>query len=87
MAKIKKLTLRIRGMHCVSCETLVKDAILEVGGVKSANVDYIREGAAIEFDSTKTNIKDIMDVIKKVGYEPEEINEKKSKGFLKKLFG
>jgi copper chaperone CopZ len=53
--------------------------------VKNAKVDYTTEKATIEFDSTKTDIKNIMNTIKNIGYQPEEMKE--SKGFFKKIFG
>lgn len=78
-------TIKAKGMHCVSCENKIKEAILSVNGVKDAKVDYKTEKATIDFDPTKTNIKNIMNTIKNVGYQPKEMKE--SKGFFKKLFG
>ena len=72
-------------MHCISCENRIKDAMLKLNGVKDAKVDYTTEKAIIDFDSTKTDIKSIMNTIKNIGYEPEEMKE--SKGFFKKLLG
>jgi Cu+-exporting ATPase len=80
-----EITIKTKGMHCVSCEKIIKDAILNVNGVKDAKIDYTTEKAIIEFDPLQTDIKTIMKVIKKVGYEPEEIN-KESKGVFKKIF-
>jgi len=78
-------TIKVKGMHCVSCENKVKEGILSVNGVKDAKVDYVSEKATIKFDDEKTNIKNIMNTIKNVGYQPEELKE--SKSFLKKLLG
>jgi len=86
MIEIKKIELKTKGMHCVSCENRIKEAILSVNGVKDARVDYATEKATIEFDPTKTDVRNIMKAIKNVGYEPEEIN-KESKGVFKKIFG
>jgi len=80
-----EITVKTKGMHCVSCERIIKDAVLNLNGVKNAKIDYTTEKAIIEFDSSQIDIKTIMNAIKKVGYEPEETN-KESKGFLKKLF-
>jgi Cu+-exporting ATPase len=84
---MEKIQLKIKGMYCVSCENKIKDAILNMNGVKNANVDYTTEKAVVEFDSAKTDIKNIIKTIKNVGYELEEMNKKESKGFFKKLFG
>jgi hypothetical protein len=44
------------------------------------------ERAIIEYDSIKTEVSAIMNAIKNAGYQPEEISQKKSSGFFKKLF-
>ena len=80
-----EITIKTKGMHCVSCERIIKDAILNLNGVKDAKIDYTTEKTIIEFDPSQTDIKTIMNAIKKVGYEPEEIN-KESKGVFKKIF-
>ncbi len=85
MAEIKKIELKTKGMHCVSCESRIKEAVLSINGVKNAKVDYTREKATIEFDPTKTDIGNIVKTIKNAGYEAE-INQEQSKGFFKKLF-
>lgn len=85
--EIKKIELRTKGMHCVSCENKIKEAILSVNGVKDAKADFATEKTTIEFDSSKTDIESIMKAIKNVGYRPEEINKKESGGLFKKIFG
>lgn len=85
MDRMIETTIKVKGMHCVSCENKVKEGILSVNGVKDAKVDYVSEKATIKFDDEKTNIKNIMNTIKNVGYQPEELKE--SKSFLKKLLG
>ena len=66
---MKKIEIKVKGMHCVGCENTVKQAILDVNGVKDAKVDYTREKAAIEFDTTKTNIRNIKKAIVDAGFE------------------
>lgn len=88
MPENKKIAIKTKGMHCVSCEHIIKEAILNIDGVKNAKVNYVTEKATVEFNPAKTNINNIMKAIKNVGYEPEKIDqEKESKGFFKKLFG
>jgi Cu+-exporting ATPase len=82
---VVEITIKTKGMHCVSCERIIKNAVLNLNGVKNAKIDYTTEKAIIEFDPSQTDIKTIMKAIKKVGYEPEEIN-KESKGVFKKIF-
>jgi len=86
MEEIKKIELRTKGMHCVSCENLIKESLLELNGVKNATVSYTTEKTTVEYDPTKTNVAAIMNTIKKAGYQPEEIGQKESKGFFGKIF-
>ena len=83
--EMEKIELKVKGMHCISCENKVKEAILKMNGVKDAKVEYSTEKATIDFDPIKTDSKNIMNTIKNVGYQPEEMKE--SKGFFKKIFG
>jgi len=83
---MEKLELKIKGMHCVSCENRIKEAVSGLKGVKDAKVDYASEKATVEFDNAKIDVKNIMKTIKNAGYEVE-MNKEKSKGFFKKIFG
>lgn len=86
MVEIKKIELRTKGMHCVSCENLIKESLLNVDGVKNVTVSYTTEKATVEYDPTKTDVNIIMNTIKNVGYKPEEIGQKESRGLFKKIF-
>jgi len=63
---MKKVKLKIEGMHCTSCAKLIKDK-LESIGVK-AKIDYKTGNAEIEFDESKTNIEKIKGTILESGY-------------------
>ncbi len=64
---MKKLKLKIEGMHCTSCAMNI-DFDLEDLGVKSAKTSYAREETEVEFDSDKVSEKKIVETIKKTGY-------------------
>ncbi|MFH0752150.1 MAG: sulfite exporter TauE/SafE family protein [archaeon] len=64
-----KHSVKARGMHCSSCETLIKRAVEKIDGVKSVKADYATETVEIEFDSSKTTQKEISDVIEEKGYD------------------
>jgi len=85
---MKKITIKTKGMHCVSCERIIKDAILNLDGIKSADVNWTTEKATITFNPEKVQIKDIMKTVEKAGYEAEETSQKEKSGsFMKRLFG
>ena len=66
---MKKINLTIKGMHCPSCETLIKDSLEETDGVKHTEVSSKKGSATIEFDETKISKEQIVAIIKKEGYE------------------
>lgn len=49
---IMKIALKITGMHCESCKSLIEDVCGETAGVKSCVVDLATGLAAIEADDT-----------------------------------
>ena len=66
---MKKLSLTVNGMHCKSCEILIKDVLEETPGVKEAIVSEKSKNVKVEYDESKINEKKIKELIKKEGYE------------------
>ena len=64
----KKINLTIKGMHCKSCETLIKDELIE-SGAKECKIDYKSGKARIIFDESSLNLDSIKSIIKKEGYD------------------
>lgn len=65
----KNITIKITGMHCTSCATLIEVFLKEASGVTKASVDYPSAKADVIFDSEKTNTANLLKVIKDAGYE------------------
>lgn len=63
-----KTTLTIKGMHCPSCTILVKEAVMDVKGVKNAEVD-LKKGTAVIDAADTVKEKDLIDAIRKEGYD------------------
>lgn len=61
------ITLSITGMTCASCAQHIQDALVAIGGVSSAKVDYGEANAAVE---TNTQVKEqiLIDTIEALGY-------------------
>lgn len=62
-----KKTFSIKGMHCNSCAMAIELELEDK--VEKINVNYAREKAEVEFDSKKISEKEIITIIKKLGYE------------------
>jgi copper chaperone len=66
---IMKKTFQVKGMHCHSCETLIKDSLEEANGVRSAKAFHEKGTVEVDFDESKINDEKIIAVIKNEGYE------------------
>lgn len=64
---LKKLQLKIHGMHCANCEVLIERKFKKVAGVERANVNYANGKAEI-FCSREPNLKELDNVVQTDGY-------------------
>lgn len=65
---MKKIKLKISGMHCVSCAMNI-DFDLEDLGVKSVKTSYAKQETEVEFDEEEIKLQEVVDRIKKTGYK------------------
>ena len=81
-------------MHCQSCVTILDKALSKQPGIKSVNVNFSTEKAAVEFDEKQINENQLIEVIKSKGYNGHImtehdhspiLEEKKKKAELNKL--
>jgi len=63
-----KVHLKIKGMHCNSCEVLIKEVLTEKGVTKS-DVDSKKGTVTLEFDEKKINLTKIKKIIEAEGYQ------------------
>lgn len=68
---MKKITLNVKGMHCPSCEVLVKDSLDELEGIDRVKTNSKSGIVEVDFDESKTDIDKIKSVIIKEGYKAE----------------
>ncbi|MBD3354916.1 copper chaperone [Candidatus Woesearchaeota archaeon] len=71
MISMKNIKIKTRGMHCGSCEMLVKDSLEELEGVEKADANFKSGIIEVDFDEGKITEKDVMEIIKSEGYEIE----------------
>ncbi|MBI2672585.1 heavy metal translocating P-type ATPase [Candidatus Woesearchaeota archaeon] len=65
---MKKKILKIKGMHCASCATLIEKKLKKVPGVINANVNYATEKASVEFNED-TDEKLLDEAVRSAGYD------------------
>src|SRR3989338_3114387 len=70
-AELKTSTLKISGMHCASCSTILTRALQKVDGVKSALVNYSTEKATVTYDPKTVQEDSFIKAVQKKGYNAE----------------
>ena len=64
----EKINLKLRGMSCASCASSIEEAISNVPGVESCNVNFGAQLAAIKYNPRQTSIEDIQEAVEEAGY-------------------
>jgi Cu+-exporting ATPase len=62
-------TFNVKGMHCKSCEMLVKDSVTELDGVNKVDVSLIKNTVTVDYDEKKLKDIAIKKAIESEGYK------------------
>jgi copper chaperone CopZ len=65
---MKKITLKIDGMHCISCAISIEGVLEDTEGVHEAKTNYARSECHVEYDEKKVKPRQIIKHIKETGY-------------------
>ncbi|MFT4343635.1 MAG: heavy-metal-associated domain-containing protein [Candidatus Woesearchaeota archaeon] len=66
-----KTTLHVTGMHCKSCDMLIKDGLEEVKGVTVVHADHSKGVVIVEHNDSVSK-KALIEAITTEGYEVKE---------------
>lgn len=66
---MKKIKLKIEGMHCTSCAMNIDGELEDAEGVKESNTNYAKSETEVTFNSNKINQEEIIKIINTVGYK------------------
>jgi len=69
MPDTKQIILPIKGMTCANCVATIERNLKKVDGVEDVAVNLSSERAAVGFDKSEVQIKDIVEKIKRAGYD------------------
>lgn len=81
---IKKVILKIEGMVCVNCESLIEETLLDNEGVIKAKSSYSKGIVNIDYDENKVSINDLIRIINEEGYKVLHENKEVSKNLNNK---
>ncbi len=65
---MKKKTLNVKGMHCKSCEMLIREELEDTQVVNNINVSVDKGLIAFEYDQDKISLDKIKKIIEGEGY-------------------
>lgn len=70
---MRKVKLKIEGMHCTSCPVNIDMDLEDLDGVKSAKTSYAKAVIEIEFDEKRISLNGVLEQIGKTGYKASHI--------------
>lgn len=76
---ITSMIVKIKGMHCTNCESLIEKEIGILRGVKKVKADYKASLINIEFDSEQISREEIERIIEELDYEVVSSDKKAEK--------
>ena len=66
-----KITVKVKGMHCMGCKMGVENAVKRLDGVAASEADLAAAELRAEFDEKKTSLEKIKQAVVKAGFEAE----------------
>ena len=72
---MQKTTLKISGMHCVSCAMNIDGELEDTEGVKEASTSYAKQQTDVCFDPEKISVAKMISVVRNIDdkYDAEEV--------------
>lgn len=68
-SRLKKVKLKIHGMHCASCVAVLERSLKKVGGVSQATINLATERATVTYDPAKVTDDKLSSAVSNVGYQ------------------
>jgi Cu+-exporting ATPase len=68
---MQKIEIPVGGMTCAACQARVQRALAKAPGVEDATVNLLLHNASVTFDPDATSPQQLVDAIRKTGYEAE----------------
>lgn len=73
---MNELEISIRGMHCVSCASIIEREVKKLAGIISISVHFAQESATVVYDESMVTEKVIRKKIVELGYQPSSMTNK-----------
>ena len=66
---MRQETIKVEGMTCQHCVETITDALNNITGLNTVNVDLVKKEVSVKFNENETKLKKIFDKIIEVGFE------------------
>lgn len=70
-AKRTRVVLQIPLIHCSSCIWLLEALYKLHPGIIKSQINFLKREATIDFDENKISLRELVELLSKIGYEPE----------------
>lgn len=75
LSNSNQVELRISGMSCAACSAKIEKSLNKMEGVSKAAVNLTTERARVEYDYSQVKVNDLIQQIRKLGYDAERVEE------------
>jgi Cu+-exporting ATPase len=69
MGGVKKLHVRVSGMHCAGCAANIEKTLKRLPGIKDVSVNFATEKATFSYNPDEISLEEIAETVKELGYE------------------
>ena len=66
---MRQETIKVEGMTCQHCVQTITEALNNITGLNTVNVDLVNKEVSVKFNENETKLKKICDKIIEVGFE------------------
>ena len=66
---MRQETVKVEGMTCQHCVQIITDALNNITGLNTVNVDLVKKEVSVKFNENETKLQKISDKIIEVGFE------------------
>ena len=73
---MRQETIIVEGMTCQHCVQTITEALNNITGLNTVNVDLVKKEVSVKFNENETKLKKISDKIIEVGFELPNTKEK-----------
>lgn len=88
--KISSATFYIPKIHCSSCIFLLENLYKLKEGISRSNVNFMKREVNITFDNTQLNLRQVVETLSHIGYEPRinlnDLSRKEKKNHLRPYY-